>query len=175
MKVELGAGARAHDGYIAYDVNPEHADIVGDAQHLPFPDASIVALRAVDVLEHLSWRVTDSALAEWARVCKPGATLYVQVPDASLIFHWFVIGDERLHRIDTGNVPAIVGAAWRLLGGHADGRYVADGDDFRLNAHYSLFDEPYLRASLVRAGFVVDSIVTNGHPNLCCQAHRATP
>lgn len=172
MKLEIGAGARAHDGYIAYDVNPERADIVGDAQHLPFPDGSIDAMRAVDVLEHISYRDTDQTLKEWARVCASHAPLYVQVPDARLIFHWFIVGDERLHRIDTGTAPRIVGAAWRLLGGHADGQYVADTDDWRWNAHYSLWDAEYLTASLNQAGFTVESCVTNGHPNLCATATR---
>lgn len=173
MKVELGAGARAHDGYLAFDINPEHADIVGDAsQPLPFDTASIVALRAVDVLEHISYRGTDRVLAEWARVCAPGAELYVQAPDAGTIFHWYVIGDERLHKIDTGFVPSIVGAAWRLLGGHADGQYVGTEDDWRWNAHYAVFDAPYLTACLDRAGFEVLSCVTNQHPNLCVNARK---
>lgn len=172
MQLEIGAGARAHDGYIAYDVNPEHADVVGDALHLPFPDQSVTAIRAIDVLEHLSWRVTDQALAEWARVCAPTARLFVQVPDAQTICQWYMVGDERLHRIDTGRVPPIIGASWRLLGGHADGRYVGDQDDWRWNAHYSLWDREYLTASLDRAGFTVSSCLTNAHPNLQCSATR---
>lgn len=172
MKVELGAGAHAHDGYIALDVNPRNADVVAEAQHLPFPDGSVSALRAVDVLEHISWRDTDRTLTEWARVCRPGAELYVQVPDAAETMRWYQTGDRRLCRTDTGNVSPIVGAAWRLLGGHADGKYVTDGDDFRWNAHFAIFDEEHLTASLERAGFTVEQIVSNGHPNLCAQARR---
>lgn len=172
MKVEIGAGARAHDGFIAVDINPAYADVVADAQHLPFEDGTVTAMRAVDVLEHISYRDTDAALAEWARVCAPGAELYVQVPDAAAIMQWFVTGDARLRKIDTGPAPSILGAAWRLLGGHSDGRYVAGEDDWRWNAHYALFDREHLTGSLDRAGFVVTEIATNGHPNLCCTAAR---
>jgi hypothetical protein len=173
VRLEIGAGARAHDGFVAYDLNPEHADIVGDALTLPFADQTVTEIRAVDVLEHLSWRVTDLALVEWARVCTQGAPLYVQVPDAQMIFEWYTTRDPRLTRIDKkAPVPLIVGANWRLMGGHADGRYVADGDDFRYNAHYSLWDSEYLAVSLECAGFEVKSIVTNAHPNLLARAVR---
>lgn len=172
MKVEIGAGARAHDGYIAYDINPRDADIVGPAEQLPFETGTITALRAVDILEHITWRLTEATLAEWARVCAPDAELYVQVPDAATIMQWYVTGDERLRTYDKGACPLIIGATWRLLGGHADGRYVDGEDDWRWNAHYALFDEDYLTAVLDRAGFTVDSIDTNGHPNLLCRAHR---
>lgn len=172
MKLEIGAGARAHDGYIAVDINPQHADVVADAQNLPFEDATVTALRAVDVLEHISYRDTDRTLTEWARVCAPGADVYVQVPDAAAIMQWYVTGDQRLRKYDQGACPPMIGAAWRLLGGHADGRYVDNEDDFRWNAHYALFDEGYLTAVLGRAGFTVDRVDTNGHPNLLCRAHR---
>lgn len=173
MKLELGAGATAHDGYVAFDLNPKHADIVGDASGpLPFDNGTVTHLRAVDILEHISWRDTDRVLAEWARVCAPGAELYVQVPDAALVMRWYDYDDPRLRRIDTGPASPIVGANWRLMGGHADGRYVDDGDDWRFNAHYSLWDQQHLVESLDRAGFDALTCVTNAHPNLCVTAKR---
>lgn len=172
MKVELGAGAHAHDGFIAVDLNPRYADIVADAQYLPFEDGSVTAMRAVDVLEHVSYRDTDATLAEWARVCAPGADLYVQVPDARTVMQWYITKDARLRKMDTGPNSPIVGAAWRLLGGHADGQYVDTEDDWRLNAHYALFDADHLTAVLDRAGFEVLTLFTNPHPNLCCTAER---
>lgn len=172
MKVELGAGASAHDGFIAVDINPQYADVVADARSLPFEDGTVTSMRAVDVLEHCSWRDTDAVLAEWARVCASGADLYVQVPDAAAIAQWYVTGDQRLHKYDKGACPLIIGAAWRLLGGHADGVYVDDDADFRWNAHYALFDKDYLTDALNRAGFSVTNCVTNGHPNLMATAIR---
>lgn len=170
--MELGAGARAQPGWLALDVNPRTADVVADARALPFRDRSIEALRAVDVLEHITYRETDRTLAEWARVCAPGASLYVQVPDAREIARWYLTNDERLTRYDEGACAPAIGAAWRLLGGHADGRFVSDEDDWRWNAHYALFDRQYLTGCLEWAGFLVKQCPTNGHPNLCCTAVR---
>lgn len=172
MNVELGAGAAARDGWVALDLNPKNAAVIGDALHLPFASASIDALRAVDCLEHLSYRVTDAALDEWARVLKPGGELFCQVPDAAEIMHWFATGDPRLCRADVGRCDALYGAQWRLLGGHADGVYVDADADFRWNAHFSLWSEGALGAALTSAGFDVISIVTNAHPNLLATARR---
>lgn len=173
-KIELGAGATRKPGWLAIDLNPELGDIVADAAGpLPFADCEVDEIRAVDVLEHISYRDTDRALAEWARVCAPGAALYVQVPDVDTLVGWFVNRDPRLEVWDRGACSSIDGLQWRLLGGHADGRYVGDGSDFRFNAHYSLWSADSLTDALTRAGFVVDSCVTNAHPNLCVHAHRS--
>lgn len=179
MRVEIGAGARARDGFLAVDLNPRTADLVATATALPFRDGSITQLRAVDLLEHISYRDTEPALREWARVCAPGARLYVQVPDAGEIMRWFAAGDRRLTRWvnfqgreDTTSL--IGGAEWRLLGGHDDGKYASKhaGDDWRWNAHYSLWTDEKLTLHLERAGFTVTEISTNRHPNLLCNARR---
>lgn len=174
MKVELGAGARAHDGFLAYDVNPKSAGVIGDAKQLPFRTGSLTALRAVDVLEHISYRDTDATLAEWARVCAPDAHLYVQVPDADEIMRWYLLEPKRLIRGLPPELPqtALAGAQWRLLGGHADGAYVDSDGDWRWNAHFSLFSFLSLATHLDKAGFRVLEMPTNGHPNLCCEAVR---
>lgn len=173
MKVELGAGERAQEDFVRVDLNPKYADIVADALSLPFENGEVEEMRAVDVLEHISYRDTDRALAEWARVMKPGGKLYVQVPDADLIMKWYANGNPNLAKTAEGRCPAILGAAWRLLGGHRDGDYVDDEGDWRWNAHYSLWSRGSLEAALLKAGFDVDSITTNLHPNLLCFATRA--
>jgi SAM-dependent methyltransferase len=175
MKIELGAGERPAPGFLAYDVNPRTADVVGSACDLPFRDGSIEALRAVDVAEHVSFRDTDRLFAEWARVCVPGAVLFVQVPSGLTICEWLANNDPRLRRWERGQeCTALLGATWRLLGAHDDGKYVdtAAGDDWRWNAHYALFSAWSLRDVLTRSGFRVDSIEENGHPNLLAKARR---
>lgn len=177
MKVELGAGAHPADGYLPVDVNPRHAAVVADALHLPFANASIDNMRAVDVLEHISYRDTERALTEWARVMRPGGDLFVQVPDAETIMRWFAADDPRLRRwvnfqgLEDSTWP-LMGAQWRLLGGHEDDRYVDGDGDWRWNAHYSLWSVDDLRMHLNRAGFTVTSLEVNGHPNLLCSARR---
>lgn len=173
MKLEIGAGARPHDGFLAYDVNPMTADVIGDALHLPFANGCVTEMRAVDVLEHISYRDTDAALAEWARVLAPGADVYVQVPDAATIMKWYASNDRRLCRWENGEECShLRGAEWRLLGGHADGKYVEDGGDFRWNAHYSMWSRLSLGAALEGAGLQVLRIERNAHPNLLAWARR---
>lgn len=176
MKIEVGAGGRAAPGFLAVDINPRRCDVMATATALPFRDGSIEALRAVDVLEHMSYRDTDRVLAEWARVCAPHAELYVQVPDADRIIQWYTGSPRRLLVSLPAELPQtpLAGAAWRLLGGHADGERVdvAAGDDWRWNAHYAMFSTHSLRSALARAGFGVSQCTTNQFPNLLCWAYR---
>lgn len=167
MKVELGAGAHPQPGFLALDaqraVGP---DVLASMHALPFADASIEAIRAVDCLEHASYRDTDRLLAEWARVMKPEGALFVQVPSAGLIMEWYASRDDRLLRVGEG-VPRthLAGACWRLLGGHNDGVY-ATGDEWMMNAHYAMFTPSTLEDALDRAGFAVWKTETNAHPNI---------
>ena len=176
VKLELGSGYHPTPGFTHLDLNPNApgVDIVGPAFPLGLPDATVEEIRAVDVLEHLPYRQTVPALAEWARVLQPGGRLYVQVPDAALIMEWFVLSPERLLCRLPGDVPQTPesGAAWRLLGGQEDGVQAKAGDDWRLNAHYSLFSRDSLTDALNEAGFDVESCETNVHPNLCLWARR---
>ncbi len=176
-KLELGSGYHPTPGFTHLDINPEcpDVDIVGPAWPLTdIPDASVGELRAVDVLEHLSYWDTDAILADWFRVLRPGGKLYVQVPDADLIMQWYLAEPgllvDRLP-VDLPQTP-LAGAAWRLLGGHNDGVYVKDGQDFRLNAHYALFSSASLRLALTKAGFEIEAMQINGHPNICAWGVR---
>lgn len=58
-----------------YDSRPK---VFGDAQKLPFADASMDSVALLDVLEHLP--ETKSSLSEIARVLRPGGILLLQVP-----------------------------------------------------------------------------------------------
>jgi len=176
VRVELGSGYAPTPGFLHVDINPNatSVDLVAPAYPLPFENESVDELRAVDVLEHISYRDTRAVLVEWARVLRPGGMLYVQVPDAGEIMSWFSFHPARLLERIPDELPQtpISGVAWRLLGGHMDGQSVRDGDDFRWNAHYALFTRVSLEHGLRSAGFVVKKCETNGHPNLMCWATR---
>lgn len=75
-------------------------DVFGDAQSLPFTDASIDHILLLDVLEHIP--DPQLCLGELHRVLKPGGSLTIQVPflypvhDAPLDFHrWTIFGLRR--------------------------------------------------------------------------------
>ena len=173
-KLELGAGFHPTPGFTTLDLNPgTNPDIVGSAWPLDLPDGSVGELRAVDVLEHESWTHTDAILADWFRVLAPGGKLYVQVPDAHKIMRWYAGSPHLLLERLPANVPQtpLAGAAWRLLGGHGDDVYANDAD-WRFNAHNALFSRRSLEAALVNAGFTIDVIDENGHPNLLAWARK---
>lgn len=175
MKLDIGGGRRPAPGFVSYDLidmNVGNDHIAGDARDLGgFVDCEIEEIRAVDVLEHISYRETDSALAEWCRVLQHGGPIYVQVPDAAEIMRRYVAREHEALRTPDGLPDTLLaGAAWRLLGGHNDGRYSREGDDWRLNAHYSMWDAWTLREAMYRAGFTEVAIDGNTHPNLLCTA-----
>ena len=177
MKINLGAGRERLVGWTSMDLDPDtRPDVVGDVAMLRdyFAEESVDELRAVDVLEHISWRDTHHTLLEWFKVLKPGGSIYVQVPDADLIMVDYVMEDVRPVGLPASlaTAPSIVQTAWRLLGGHFDGDIVRKPGNWHLNAHNALFSESYLRQAMEAVGFEVDRLERNPHPNLLCWAHR---
>ena len=77
--LDLGAGLRPFADRIpgrtiALDHRPRpEIDLIGDAHHLPFPDASVDAIVCTEVFEHLI--DPPSAAREIVRVLKPGGRL----------------------------------------------------------------------------------------------------
>lgn len=186
MKLELGCGHHPTPGYVRVDANPNiDADWHGDAcGPMPWPDGTFAEIRAVDVLEHLPYRLTPVALAEWSRLLAPGGRLYVQVPDCGRIMREYVENPGRWRErvpAELEALPPILGVAWRILGGQDEGTltggtgggYTKADDDWRWNAHYAMFDEAALRWYLTKAGLVVDTLESNFHPNLCVWAVKS--
>lgn len=171
MRLELGSGYNPTPGYLHVDLNPNAPGVDKVASAWPLDwvqDGTVTEIRAVDVLEHISYRDTTAVLADWARVLASAGRLYVQVPDADKIIRLYMTDDRALTRGLPADLPqtALAGATWRLLGGHRDGTYAADGDDWRWNAHYALFSPWSLTAAVQAAGLEVQSCRTNAHPNI---------
>ncbi|MBW3644753.1 MAG: class I SAM-dependent methyltransferase [Actinobacteria bacterium] len=80
LDTDLGelAGVRALFAAMAEEAPLEAATAGADALHLPFPDGAFDRVVAAEVLEHIG--PDGDALAELARVLRPGGTIAVTVP-----------------------------------------------------------------------------------------------
>lgn len=187
MKLELGSSTHPTPGYIHLDIAAACApDVVADVTRLPFADDVVTELRAVDILEHVSYRNIVKVAQEWSRVMAPGAEFYVQVPDAkrALLEMWGNLDraagitmkrrESQHKRASDFNLldhPDMT-INWILMGGQDDGTFVADPEDWRYNSHYVLFSEDLLRWTLKEAGLKVTRLTSNPHPNLCAWGHK---
>lgn len=97
MKLHLGCWNRFLPGYINIDIKGEGVDMKADIRELPFNDASVDEIYASHVLEHFGRHEFKAVLKEWARVLKPGAGIYIAVPDVdSAIDYYHKHGDFKL-------------------------------------------------------------------------------
>ena len=94
MKIYLGSRELKPEGFISLDISPEHhPDIVADVAHMPeVADRSCSEVVASHVLEHLVWPDSFAALAEMARILRPGGILRLAVPDLKLMAELIVAG-----------------------------------------------------------------------------------
>jgi SAM-dependent methyltransferase len=96
----------------------------GDALHLPFPDGSFDRVIAAEVLEHVG--DDRGAMAELARVLRPGGTMAVTVPRwAPELVNWALSDDY--HMVPGGHIriyrrralmSRLVATGLRLTGSH---------------------------------------------------------
>lgn len=107
-RLNLGCGPRKIPGYINVDLRPD-ADVVADARDLSyFEDEIADEIIASHLIEHFYYWEVQDILAEWKRVLKPGAVLYIECPNilkcAALLLHgdyqdnwtmWGLFGDPR--------------------------------------------------------------------------------
>lgn len=178
MRLNVGSGREPLPGWTNLDLN-EHApgvDLVGPAWPLPdeIGNGEVTELRAVDVLEHISYRHTHQVLANWWAAMSKGGELYVQVPDAERCVDWYWNQPHLLIERVPDELPQtpLSGLTWRLLGGQEDGLYALNAEEADFNLHRALFSEESLSLALQAAGFVVERLRVNGHPNLMAWARK---
>lgn len=81
LKLNLGACDRAFPGFLSVDIVPP-ADIVADlSEPWPWPDSSVEAVVAHDVIEHIADRI--HFMNELHRVMQVGAQATIVTPNAS--------------------------------------------------------------------------------------------
>lgn len=96
MKLYLGSRDYKPDGFLTVDIDATHKpDILADVTDLAaLADGDVDEICASHILEHLPWPLAFKALAEWARVLKPGGCLRVAVPDLGALAAMIVAGEN---------------------------------------------------------------------------------
>ena len=90
-KLQLGCGNHPLDGWLNTDASPRAADVMrlDAARRFPFPDDAFAYVYSEHMIEHVSFRSAERALAESFRVLAPGGKIRVSTPDlAFLIDLW---------------------------------------------------------------------------------------
>lgn len=98
-QVRATIGAMLDAGEI--DKQDEAGAVQGDALRLPFPDGSFDRVIAAEVLEHIP--DDNAAMAELARVLRPGGTMAVTVPRLGPEAVNWALSDE-YHNVPGGHV-----------------------------------------------------------------------
>ena len=152
VRLDLGAGHKHEDGWVRVDfavdrrkcgndggVTPVGApilpDVEADLRSLPFPDNYADEARAIHVIEHFQPWDAPTAVKEWVRVLKPGATLAIECPCLDKIIKLF----------DVPNVPPFM-TYWGLYG---DPRL-----EDPLMMHHWCYTEQQLRRLMASCGLV---------------------
>ena len=170
MKLEIGAGEYPDKDFdIHADVLPlDDIEVLCRLDLLPFKDGTFAGLRASHVLEHQSWELVDPTLREWGRVLRPGAEVFIGVPDA-----WFLA-----RQWVQGELTTLEANYW-MLGGHTD-RDAHKGVDDRgvprwfWNAHHTFFNAEWLHEMVEATGLFDDIEVTcYDERSLRCLCRRA--
>lgn len=81
MKYDLGAGQQKEPGYISVDISDKcGADIVADIREPWVWAENVEALRADNLLEHLTWEEMKAVMNEaWERMT-PGGVFWIRLP-----------------------------------------------------------------------------------------------
>jgi Glycosyl transferases group 1 len=132
-KLHIGCGSVVLPGFV--NVDNRGADrrvVVQDAARLQdLPDGQADLAYACHILEHFPESQTVDVLRRWRSKLRPGARLYVSVPDARILSVFYVLG-RRLDKI----LPPLFG-----------------GQEHGGNFHFTAFDFRTLRVRLRDAGF----------------------
>jgi predicted SAM-dependent methyltransferase len=165
MRLHIG-GLEVREGWRILNAQPGPAvDYVGDCTDLSrFPDASVEAIYASHVLEHLGYqRDLPRALREFRRVLMPGGVAMIAVPDLENLCRLFLDprvdpGQERfevMRMMFGGQLDEFdfhrVGLTFEFLGSflrQAGFSSVERVDDFGLFADASVFECAGVRTSL---------------------------
>lgn len=144
LYLNLGCGNDIRDGFLNIDIYSDDERVINmDVRKLLLPDNSTDLILASDILEHFSHRETDSILAEWARVLKPGGILIIRCPSLRL--------QTKTYYSDIWDADV---ASYMIFGSQTN-----PGD-----YHCTAFDETSIKKHLHKAGLEVFSFEENDIP-----------
>ena len=143
--LQVGCGPHRLDGWLNSDVlgNLRRDLYVDIEEPLPFPDGSLDAVYASEVIEHVPAATGRFFLAEASRVLRPRGVLRVTTPDLAAICRLY-LGQHADATIEQ------FGAVWR--GGVFTPEAWVNGQ-FRDHGHQFLWSWPALRDAMTAAGF----------------------
>jgi SAM-dependent methyltransferase len=130
--LHLGCGPIDAAGFINVDMlDAPHIHVQASVDDLgEFRTGSVDLVYSAHCLEHFGFRYRRAVLTEWVRVLKPGGVLRISVPDFRVMVRAYEAGTP---------LSEIEG-------------FMLGGQDYRLNFHKALFDEPSLRALMQSLG-----------------------
>lgn len=167
LKLNIGAGLNQRppeEGWVnidamKYDGIQKVIDL--ENEFLPYPDNSVDEVNMQDFLEHISMMRQESFLGDLYRVMKPGASLFIQIPDLEVLAKRYCGVLENptnlQHNLDARQF------ALSLYG----------GQDYRYNFHKWGYDKHSLTTMLKKIGFVPNYAHSDGGQNLLCGANKA--
>ena len=79
MNLDVGAGTKREEGFLALDIAGK-PDVLGDARCLPFKDGAFDGIRAHHVFEHIERQHLVGVMNECRRVLKPGGCIDIEMP-----------------------------------------------------------------------------------------------
>lgn len=151
MKLHIGCGEHLLPGWLNsdYDLRSKSIFQLNATWKFPFPDNLFDHVFSEHMIEHITYPQSQHMLSECFRVLKPNGKLRIATPDLAFvtgIYHeeksalqekyiaWYF---ENFIKVDSlHQVPFVVNAFMRFFG------------------HQFIYDEPTLRESFARAGFV---------------------
>ena len=155
--LQIGCGPHHLDGWLNSDLldNPRRDIFVDMTKTLPMPDASLDAVYASEVIEHVPEADARAFLRDALRVLKPGGVLRLTTPDLAAICGLY-LGTNPVATIDQ------FGTVWK--GGiYTPDRWV--NAQFRADGHQFIWSLESLASALTDAGF---AIVVRCPPRATC-------
>lgn len=84
--LNLGCGETdTMQGYDNIDVRKLPDTIQADVRCLPYELGTVDEIRAIDVFEHVSFRLSQQLLTHWVSLLKPGGRLIIQSPSIEVL------------------------------------------------------------------------------------------